>query len=149
MQLRVGIPSPMAITARHFANRAPSCRYSANRSLNPSKPSVIFSPGKFARASGGKQDFTIHSPILLRRRDIDTFQALLDRSRTFIGCENPLSRRDQFSCYGFQIFSFHNCLLFVERNSSLLPRKILVEMQMKTGWCGVGCLRGKFRGTPS
>ncbi len=50
MHVRVGIFSPIAITARHLANRAPSFRYSVNRSRKPSKPSVIFSPGKFAIA---------------------------------------------------------------------------------------------------
>ena len=42
--------SPMVITARHFAKRAPNSLYSASRSRNPSRPSVIFSPGKFAIA---------------------------------------------------------------------------------------------------
>src|SRR5512141_614131 len=45
MQYLVGIPSPMSITARHFAKRAPSARYSGRRPRNPSSPSVIFSPG--------------------------------------------------------------------------------------------------------
>ena len=36
------------MTARHLAKRAPNFRYSASRSRNPSRPSVIFSPGKFA-----------------------------------------------------------------------------------------------------
>ena len=46
----VGVPSPIRIVARHFANRAPSCTYSASRSRNPSSPSVTVSPGN--RASG-------------------------------------------------------------------------------------------------
>src|SRR5437773_3214061 len=50
MHLDVGILSPMLITARHLANRAPNCRYSASRSRSPSRPSVTFSPGKFAIA---------------------------------------------------------------------------------------------------
>ena len=50
MHVRVGMLSPIAITARHLAKRAPNCRYSANRSRKPSRPSVIFSPGKFAIA---------------------------------------------------------------------------------------------------
>ena len=48
MHLRVGILSPMLMTARHLAKRAPNCRYSASRLRSPSRPSVIFSPGKFA-----------------------------------------------------------------------------------------------------
>ena len=48
MHVRVGIFSPIAITARHLAKRAPSFRYSASRSRSPSRPSVTFSSGKFA-----------------------------------------------------------------------------------------------------
>jgi hypothetical protein len=62
---------------------------------------------EFAGTVCGKQNFTIHPPVLLVRRHIDAFQSLLDRPRTFIGCQNPLARRDQFSCYRFQIVSFH------------------------------------------
>ena len=40
-----GIPSLIVITALHLANRAPISKYSCSRSLNPSNPSVIFSPG--------------------------------------------------------------------------------------------------------
>jgi len=36
------------ITARHFANRAPSSRYSTNRARRPSSPSVTSSSGDFA-----------------------------------------------------------------------------------------------------
>src|SRR5438552_14767954 len=50
MHVRVGIPSPIVMTARHLAKRAPSLRYSVTRSRSPSKPSVIFSPGKLAIA---------------------------------------------------------------------------------------------------
>ena len=42
----VGMPSPIVITARHFAKRAPSPRYSSRRARSPSSPSVTFSPGK-------------------------------------------------------------------------------------------------------
>ncbi len=45
MQNRVGMPSPIVITARHLVNRAPNLAYSARRSRRPSNPSVIFSPG--------------------------------------------------------------------------------------------------------
>ena len=47
----LGSPSPIEITARHFANRAPSPRYSSNRSRSPSRPSVIVSPGRPRAAS--------------------------------------------------------------------------------------------------
>src|SRR5215475_9601204 len=50
MHVRVGIPCPIVMTARHLAKRAPSFRYSVNRSRSPSKPSVILSTGKFAMA---------------------------------------------------------------------------------------------------
>ena len=43
------MPSPIAITARHFAKRAPIERYSESRSLRPSRPSVTVSPGAPAR----------------------------------------------------------------------------------------------------
>ena len=43
---RDGMPSPIVITARHFAKRAPSPRYSSSRARRPSRPSVTFSPGK-------------------------------------------------------------------------------------------------------
>ena len=38
----------MSITARHFANRAPSSRYSTSRARRPSSPSVTSSSGDFA-----------------------------------------------------------------------------------------------------
>ena len=38
----------MSITARHFANRAPSSRYSTSRARSPSRPSVTSSSGDFA-----------------------------------------------------------------------------------------------------
>ena len=41
-----GIFVPIVITARHFVKRAPSLPYSASRSRNSSRPSVIVSPGK-------------------------------------------------------------------------------------------------------
>ena len=50
MQYAVGIPSPIVITARHLAKRAPSSRYSCSRSRRPSSPSVTFSPGAPARS---------------------------------------------------------------------------------------------------
>ena len=37
--------SPIVITPRHLAKRAPIKKYSCKRSRNPSRPSVIFSPG--------------------------------------------------------------------------------------------------------
>jgi hypothetical protein len=37
--------SSISITARHLANCAPSCRYSASRSCKPSSPSVTLLPG--------------------------------------------------------------------------------------------------------
>ena len=40
---------PIVITARHFAKRAPSSRYSASRSRSPSSPSVTVSPSASAR----------------------------------------------------------------------------------------------------
>src|ERR1700738_4601265 len=40
------MPGPMSITARHFANWAPSPRYSTRRSRSPSSPSVMTSPGE-------------------------------------------------------------------------------------------------------
>jgi hypothetical protein len=40
------MPSPIAMTARHFAKRAPMPRYSASRSRRPSRPSVTFSLGE-------------------------------------------------------------------------------------------------------
>ena len=40
------MPSPIVITARHFAKRAPSSRYSSSRSRRPSRPSVTFSLGR-------------------------------------------------------------------------------------------------------
>jgi len=46
----VGIPGAMLMTARHFANRAPSLAYSWRRSRRPSSPSVTSSPGAFARS---------------------------------------------------------------------------------------------------
>ena len=49
-QYSLGMPSPIVITARHFVKRAPSSRYSARRSRRPSSPSVIVSPGAFARS---------------------------------------------------------------------------------------------------
>jgi hypothetical protein len=45
MQARLGRPSPMAITPRHLAKRAPMPTYSASRSRSPSSPSVTVSPG--------------------------------------------------------------------------------------------------------
>ncbi len=45
-QVVVGRPSPIRITARHLANRAPSAAYSASRSRSPSSPSVTTSSGK-------------------------------------------------------------------------------------------------------
>src|SRR5580700_868944 len=38
--------APMSMTARHFANLAPSPRYSTSRSRSPSSPSVMTSPGQ-------------------------------------------------------------------------------------------------------
>ena len=46
----VGRPSPIVMTARHFAKRAPSVTYSSTRSRSPSRPSVTFSPGESARS---------------------------------------------------------------------------------------------------
>ncbi len=40
-----GIASPIVITARHLAKRAPSLKYSSMRLARPSSPSVTFSPG--------------------------------------------------------------------------------------------------------
>src|SRR2546423_1005689 len=45
MHAHVGMFSPMVITARHLAKRAPSWKYSCRRLRNPSRPSVTFSPG--------------------------------------------------------------------------------------------------------
>jgi len=70
-----------------------------------------YATDKFACTGRGKQKFTIRAPVLLRRSDIDAFQSLLDRPRTFIGCQDSLPRRDQLSCYGLQIFTFHCSLL--------------------------------------
>ena len=42
------MPSPIEMTARHFANLAPSSRYSFSRSRSPSRPSVIVSSGALA-----------------------------------------------------------------------------------------------------
>src|SRR5947209_6103988 len=47
----LGMPGPMVKTVRHLAKRAPRVRYSARRSRRPSRPSVICSPGKPARAT--------------------------------------------------------------------------------------------------
>ncbi len=44
------MPGPIVITARHFANRAPSSWYSASLARRPSRPSVTFSPGALARS---------------------------------------------------------------------------------------------------
>src|SRR5262249_13333209 len=55
----------------------------------------------------GKQDLAIRPPVFLRRRNVNTLQAFLDGPRTFICCQNPLARGDQFSGYGFQIVGFH------------------------------------------
>src|SRR5207253_5225580 len=52
-------------------------------------------------------------------RDIDAFQSLLNRPRTFIRCQDPLARGDQFSCYSFQIVSFHSSVFIVGRQISL------------------------------
>ena len=49
-QYSLGMPSPIVITARHLVNRAPSDAYSLSRSRSPSSPSVIFSPGAWARS---------------------------------------------------------------------------------------------------
>ncbi len=46
MHAIVGMPSPIVMTARHLAKRAPSPAYSASLSRRPSRPSVTFSPGK-------------------------------------------------------------------------------------------------------
>src|SRR5450830_2079954 len=46
MHVVVGRPSPIRMTARHLANRAPSVAYSASRSRSPSSPSVMTSSGK-------------------------------------------------------------------------------------------------------
>jgi hypothetical protein len=46
MQVPVGMPSPMRMTARHLAKRAPSFRYSSRRWRRPSRPSVTTSPGQ-------------------------------------------------------------------------------------------------------
>ena len=50
MHASVGSPSPIVMTARHFAKRAPSVTYSSTRSRSPSSPSVTFSPGDSARS---------------------------------------------------------------------------------------------------
>src|SRR6478672_10285326 len=50
MQYSLGMSLPRVITARHFAKRAPSSRYSFRRSRSPSRPSVTVSPS--ASASG-------------------------------------------------------------------------------------------------
>src|SRR5215217_7959721 len=46
MQLLVGMPSPMVMTARHLVKRAPSSLYSASLSPKPSRPWVNFSLGE-------------------------------------------------------------------------------------------------------
>ena len=45
------MPSPIVITARHFAKRAPSFLYSTSRSRNPSRPCVRFSFGALGSAT--------------------------------------------------------------------------------------------------
>ena len=44
------MPSPIVITARHLAKRAPRLLYSSSRSRRPSRPSVTFSFGAPARS---------------------------------------------------------------------------------------------------
>src|SRR5918999_2645915 len=46
MQLSVGMPSPMVMTARHLVKRAPRSLYSASLSPKPSRPWVNFSLGE-------------------------------------------------------------------------------------------------------
>src|SRR4051812_10580978 len=85
--------------------------------FNKTPPVAILLPNRFVEENHtadefagtfcSKQDFAIHPPVLLVRRHIDAFQSLLDGSRTFVGCQNALARYDQFSCYRFQIVSFH------------------------------------------
>ena len=48
---REGMPSPIVITARHLAKRAPSAWYSSSRSRSPSRPSVIV----LARGAGERR----------------------------------------------------------------------------------------------
>src|SRR6266487_5330073 len=70
-----------------------------------------YTADKFACTGSGKQKFAICATVLLCGRNINALQSLLDRPRTLIGCQDPLPRCDQFSCYRFQGFSTHNSLL--------------------------------------
>ena len=51
MQVVEGILGPIVMTARHFANFAPSFTYSWQRLASLSRPSVIFSSGQNARSA--------------------------------------------------------------------------------------------------
>ena len=87
----------------HFDKTATVAGFLANRFIKQDYAADEL-PGAFRR----EQNFTIRAAIFFRRSNIDALQSLLDRAGTFIGCQNAFSRRDQFSRYGFQIFSFHN-----------------------------------------
>src|SRR6266516_2339262 len=140
MQVCEGIPSPIVITARHLAKRAPNCRYSTSRSRSPPSPSVIFSPGKFTRAFGGEQNFPICAAVLLRRRDVDALQSLLNCPRTLIGCQDSFAWCDEFFCYRFQIFSFHNSFLKIPNEIIVLfLAKCSEKCKSKAAGCSVRC----------
>jgi hypothetical protein len=52
----LGRPSPIEYVARHFANRAPSARYSEKRSRSPSSPSVTVSSLEAGQRLGAAVD---------------------------------------------------------------------------------------------
>ena len=92
-----------ANTARHLVKRAPSRRYSASRSGSPSRPSVIFSPGKPGRGTvpwstlmpgtipRRARNFGIETPLISWRMvSSNRITPLMDRFRP--GAVNSSSR---------------------------------------------------------
>ena len=71
-QPSLGMPSPIVMTARHLAKRAPIFTYSASRSRSPSSPSVIFSSGMRSHRLGSSVDLDAGN-------NADLFQCLCER----------------------------------------------------------------------
>ncbi len=91
---------------QHFDESATVASFLSNRFVKKNHAA-----DKLSRSLRRKQNFPIRATVFLRRRNIDAFQSLLDRARTFIGCQDSLARGDQFFCYRFQIFASHVSLL--------------------------------------
>src|SRR6266566_9094445 len=99
-----------------------------------------YAADEFTGAFGGEQNFPICAAVLLRRRDVDALQSLLNCPRTLIGCQDSFAWCDEFFCYRFQIFSFHNSFLKIPNEIIVLfLAKCSEKCKSKAAGCSVRC----------